>query len=93
MFKWFFVCFKIAFLMEEKEKDISEKKEKEGKKEEVANSVPTSVDEECSTPKYQKQQIKRDREPEAVQIVNLSLSPKKRKQAVGLNPYSRIFII
>lgn len=79
--------------MEEKEKDISEKKEKEEKKEEVANSVPTSVDEECSTPKYQKQQIKRDREPEAVQIVNLSLSPKKRKQAVGLNPYSRIFII
>ena len=75
--------------MEEKETDTSKKEEGKEKKEEVNNNEQASVDEECSTPKYNKQQIKRDKESESIQIVDLSLSPKKRKLAVGLNPYSR----
>ena len=80
------------------EKDKTEHQEEVDKEVELnldEKSSPVSnsgSEDNCSTPIYKKTQIKRERDQDSVQIVDLSKSPKKRKQAIGQTPYSRILI-
>ena len=45
--------------------------------------------EEPFTPEHRKEVLKRYKAANCVEIVDLAKSPKKRKQDVGMNPYSR----
>lgn len=45
--------------------------------------------EEPFTPVHRKELLKRDKAADCIEIVDLAKSPKKRKQDVGMNPYSR----
>ena len=65
------------------ENENVEKEEKEEEKEELGK------EDSCFTPIYKKEQIKRDKASNPVEIVDLVRSPKKRKLDIGLTPYSR----
>ena len=65
------------------ENENVEKEDKEEEKEELGN------EDSCFTPIYKKEQIKRDKASNPVEIVDLVRSPKKRKLDIGLTPYSR----
>ena len=65
------------------ENENVEKEEKEEEKEELGK------EDSCFTPIYKKEQIKRDKASNSVEIVDLVRSPKKRKLDIGLTPYSR----
>ena len=65
------------------ENENVEKEEKEEEKEELGK------EDSCFTPIYKKEQIKRDKASNSVEVVDLVRSPKKRKLDIGLTPYSR----
>ena len=43
----------------------------------------------CQTPTHAKEQIKRHASTDSSQVSDVTFSPKRKKQSVGLNPYSR----
>ena len=63
------------------------KKEKEVEKKEDAVK---SEERGCQTPTHAKEQIKRHASTDSSQVSDIAFSPKRKKQSVGLNPYSRI---
>ena len=48
-----------------------------------------SEEEGCHTPTHTKEPLKRYTSTDSQQISDITFSPKRKKQSVGLNPYSR----
>lgn len=70
---------KAAVLTESKTENEAERKGDDVKSEERG----------CQTPTHAKEQIKRHASTDSSQVSDITFSPKRKKQSVGLNPYSR----
>lgn len=89
------VCFKpiLCFLtsrMDASEKEaVQQEKSIENEVEKKGEDVK-SEERGCQTPTHRKELLKRYTSTESPQVSDITFSPKRKKQSVGLNPYSRI---
>lgn len=75
--------------MNDPERAVVEKENGERETEDTADKAGNAEEEGYRTPIQRKEPMKRSASTTTSQIADITLSPKRKKQSVGMTPYSR----